>query len=95
MMVLAFWAEEQLIDWKKQYGSVAAIFLQVPSAVYAAIVWIMNYYYRKLATVLTEWGWSLFVHYFIFMSCYIDKKTYFSVIILQLCPILMNDTANI
>ncbi|XP_076045880.1 anoctamin-10-like isoform X2 [Oratosquilla oratoria] len=54
-MVVAFWAEEQLIDWKKRYGNIAGIFVHVPSAFYAALVWIMNYYYKQLATVLTEW----------------------------------------
>lgn len=55
MMVIAFWAEEQLIDWKKRYGSIAGIFMHVPSAFYAALVWLMNFYYRKLATGLTDW----------------------------------------
>lgn len=55
MMVMAFWAEEQLMDWKKRYGSVAGIFMHVPSAFYAALVWLMNYYYKKLATGLTNW----------------------------------------
>ncbi|XP_064097661.1 anoctamin-10-like isoform X1 [Macrobrachium nipponense] len=55
MMVMAFWAEEQLMDWKKRYGSIAGIFMHVPSAFYAALVWLMNYYYKKLATRMTDW----------------------------------------
>ncbi|KAK7084474.1 hypothetical protein SK128_012412 [Halocaridina rubra] len=55
MMMIAFFAEEQLMDWKKRYGSVAGIFMHVPSAFYAALVWLMNYYYKKLATGLTVW----------------------------------------
>ncbi|KAK8397348.1 hypothetical protein O3P69_004806 [Scylla paramamosain] len=55
VMVAAFWAEEQLIDWKRSYGSVAGIFTHVPSAFYACLVWLMNYYYRRLATLLTDW----------------------------------------
>ncbi|XP_066945704.1 anoctamin-10 isoform X3 [Macrobrachium rosenbergii] len=55
MMVMAFWAEEQLLDWKKRYGSIAGIFMHVPSAFYAALVWLMNYYYKKLATRMTDW----------------------------------------
>ncbi|ROT73584.1 Anoctamin-10 [Penaeus vannamei] len=55
MMVVAFWAEEQLMDWKKRYGSLAGIFMHVPSALYAGLVWLMNFYYKKLATALTEW----------------------------------------
>ena len=56
VMVAAFWAEEQLIDWKRRYGSVAGVFTHVPSAFYACLVWLMNYYYRRLATALTDWG---------------------------------------
>ncbi|CAL4119685.1 unnamed protein product [Meganyctiphanes norvegica] len=55
LMVCAFYAEEQLIDWRKQYGSTAGLFIHVPSAVYAVLVWIINYYYRKIATALTKW----------------------------------------
>ncbi|KAF2351045.1 Anoctamin [Trinorchestia longiramus] len=55
VMVMAFWAEEHIMDWKKHYGSVAAIFLNVPSALYAVVVWLMNFYYKKLAVFLTEW----------------------------------------
>ncbi|XP_063611277.1 anoctamin-10-like isoform X1 [Penaeus indicus] len=55
MMVVAFWAEEQLMDWKKRYGSLAGIFMHVPSALYAGLVWLMNFYYKKLATALTDW----------------------------------------
>lgn len=55
-MVMAFWAEEHILDWKKSHGSVAAVFLNVPSAIYAAFVWLMNFYYKKLAIFLTEWG---------------------------------------
>uniref|UniRef100_A0A6A7FSV7 Anoctamin n=2 Tax=Hirondellea gigas TaxID=1518452 RepID=A0A6A7FSV7_9CRUS len=55
LMMMAFWAEEHIIDWKKHYGSIAGFFLNVPSAVYAAVVWLLNFYYRKLAAFLTEW----------------------------------------
>ncbi|XP_042868848.1 anoctamin-10-like [Penaeus japonicus] len=55
MMVVAFWAEEQLMDWKKRYGSLAGIFMHVPSALYAGLVWLMNFYYKKLARALTDW----------------------------------------
>ncbi|XP_042211226.1 anoctamin-10-like isoform X2 [Homarus americanus] len=55
MMVGAFWAEEQLVDWKRRYGSIAGVFMHVPSAFYAALVWLMNHYYKRLATSLTEW----------------------------------------
>ncbi|XP_050696718.1 anoctamin-10-like, partial [Eriocheir sinensis] len=55
VMVAAFWAEEQLIDWKRRYGSVAGVFTHVPSAFYACLVWLMNFYYRRLANALTDW----------------------------------------
>ena len=55
-MIMAFYAEEQLIDWKRSYGSIAGIFAHFPSAVYAVVVWIVNFHFRKLAVVLTEWG---------------------------------------
>ncbi|KAB7497492.1 Anoctamin-10 [Armadillidium nasatum] len=54
-MVVAFWAEEQLIDWKRQYGSLVSVFLNFPSAIYAGIVWLMNFHYKKLSHFLTEW----------------------------------------
>ncbi|RXG70154.1 TELO2-interacting protein 1-like protein [Armadillidium vulgare] len=54
-MVVAFWAEEQLIDWKRQYGSLVSVFLNFPSAIYAGIVWLMNFHYKKLSRFLTEW----------------------------------------
>lgn len=55
VMVGAFWAEEQLVDWRRSYGNIAGFFTHVPSALYAAVVWLMNYYYKKLATALTDW----------------------------------------
>ncbi|XP_069157510.1 anoctamin-10 isoform X2 [Procambarus clarkii] len=55
VMVGAFWAEEQLVDWKRRYGAVAGVFMHVPSALYACLVWLMNLYYKRLATSLTEW----------------------------------------
>lgn len=55
VMVAAFWAEEQLIDWKRRYGSIAGVFTHVPSAFYACLVWLMNYYYKRLAVALTDW----------------------------------------
>jgi len=55
LMVCSFYCEEELIDWKKAYGSTPGLFIHVPSAIYAVLVWIMNYYYRKLATMLTKW----------------------------------------
>lgn len=33
-----------------------SIAVMIPSVVYAGFVFIMNFYYRSLATMLTEWG---------------------------------------
>jgi anoctamin-10 len=35
--------------------------VMVPSIVYTGLVFLMSYYYRKLATCLTEWGNKYFV----------------------------------
>lgn len=32
--------------------------VSIPTIIYAALVWIANLYYRKLAAKLTEWGKS-------------------------------------
>ena len=64
LMVMAFSFEEHIMDWKKHYGSFAALLLNVPSAFYAAFVWLVNYYYRKLANFLTEWGEFYVMHSF-------------------------------
>ena len=50
VMLISFWLE----DFMKQHNSVWLA--QVPSVLYAALVYIMNAHYRKLATHLTEWG---------------------------------------
>jgi anoctamin-10 len=57
VMLASFWAEEVLINTKKQQGLEADGFLVLlPSVTYSAAVYVMNCYYRKLATFLTEWG---------------------------------------
>lgn len=55
MMVVAFYAEEQLIDWKRSYGSIVGFFAHFPSVLYACLVWLINFYYKKVAATLTEW----------------------------------------
>lgn len=50
VMLISFWIE----DYLKQIEATWA--QQVPSILYTALVYIMNVYYRKLATYLTEWG---------------------------------------
>jgi anoctamin-10 len=57
VMLASFWAEEKLISMKKQQGLEASgLLILLPSVMYSATVFIMNSYYRKLATWLTEWG---------------------------------------
>lgn len=51
IMLISFWAEDYLKPlpyWSQ--------FTAAPSIVYAGLVYVMNLYYRKLATYLTEWG---------------------------------------
>lgn len=56
-MLYSFWAEEYLIESQHRFGSkLAGMFVMLPSIIYAALVWIMNFYYRKFANFLTEWG---------------------------------------
>jgi anoctamin-10 len=57
VMLASFWAEEVLVNIKKQQGLEAdGPLILLPSITYSAVVYIMNWYYRKLATFLTEWG---------------------------------------
>lgn len=57
VMLASFWAEEMIIHMKKLHGLEAGgLLVLVPSIMYSAVVFIMNCYYRKLATFLTEWG---------------------------------------
>lgn len=49
-MLISFWIE----DYLKHIGTTWAT--QIPSILYTGLVYIMNVYYRKLATYLTEWG---------------------------------------
>lgn len=52
LMLLSFWAE----DFLKQLNEYYQQFVIVPSIIYSILVFIVNMYYRKLATFLTEWG---------------------------------------
>jgi anoctamin-10 len=52
MMLASFWAEEYL----KQIRASDDYVILVPSIVYSILVYVVNCYYRVLATFLTEWG---------------------------------------
>ena len=57
IMLYSIWMEESLTEAQHRHGSKLAGYLTLaPSIGYAAMVWLMNFYYRKLATHLTEWG---------------------------------------
>jgi anoctamin-10 len=57
VMLASFWAEELLVNMRKQQGLEAGgLMVLLPSVMYSAVVFIMNCYYRKVATWLTEWG---------------------------------------
>ncbi len=56
-MLYSIWIKESLNEAKQQFGQDVPRYLTLlPSIVYAALVWFMNFCYRKLATYLTEWG---------------------------------------
>lgn len=51
IMLVSFWAE----DFCKKSEEYLP-YIMLPSIIYSVVVLIMNAYYRKLATCLTEWG---------------------------------------
>ncbi|XP_059485668.1 anoctamin-10 isoform X2 [Neocloeon triangulifer] len=63
IMLASFWAEQIILVWgtmqedgtqsEPDLGVQALV--MIPSIVYTALVFLMNFYYRKLATWLTEW----------------------------------------
>lgn len=55
IMLVSFWVEDYMkyrIRIQSQYRTYA---IYAPSVVYCGVIYIMNVYYRKLATRLTEW----------------------------------------
>ncbi|KAJ4441831.1 hypothetical protein ANN_11690 [Periplaneta americana] len=56
VMLASFWAEELIINMRKEQGlDSSGVIVLLPSIVYSALVFILNLYYRMLATWLTEW----------------------------------------
>lgn len=53
VMLASFWCEDLI---RKMEDEFYLQFVLLPSIVYAALVYIMNRFYRSLATYLTEWG---------------------------------------
>ncbi|XP_018568866.1 anoctamin-10 isoform X2 [Anoplophora glabripennis] len=51
VMLFSFWAE----DYIKQSDEETQRYIMLPSVIYSIVVFIMNTYYRRLATFLTEW----------------------------------------
>lgn len=51
IMLMSFWVE----DYVKQEPKWSH-FVILPSVIYSLLVYVLNLYYRKLATYLTEWG---------------------------------------
>ncbi|XP_018321990.1 anoctamin-10 isoform X2 [Agrilus planipennis] len=52
IMLISFWMEDQI---KYNPETWSQDLLLLPSVLYTALVYVMNCYYRKLATFLTEW----------------------------------------
>ncbi|XP_049822312.1 anoctamin-10 isoform X2 [Aethina tumida] len=51
VMLASFWAE----DYIKQSDESYQQYIMLPSIIYSILVFVLNMYYRKLATYLTEW----------------------------------------
>jgi anoctamin-10 len=80
LMLESIWKESLLIEWTLDWTTeeagylwqwIALAIVSVPTVIYAALVWVANMLYRRLATKLTEWGnififinysTSIFVH---------------------------------
>lgn len=54
IMLMSFWVE----DYVKQEPKWSHLVI-LPSVIYSLLVYVLNLYYRKLATYLTEWGKSI------------------------------------
>lgn len=61
IMLISFWLEDYL---RQTDAAWSARLLPLPSVIYTALVHVMNLYYRKLATYLTEWGKVYIVYSF-------------------------------
>nr|CAD7457715.1 unnamed protein product [Timema tahoe] len=55
VMLVSFWTEEYLMARRERGVRMGRLLVTLPSIVYTALVYIMNTYYRRLATHLTEW----------------------------------------
>ncbi|KAF4525860.1 hypothetical protein B566_EDAN018219 [Ephemera danica] len=58
VMLASFWAEQHIIVWgnANEIPEKTTLMLSlIPGVLYCALVWLMNRYYRRLATWLTEW----------------------------------------
>ena len=61
LMLESFWSETRLVQWTSTWEDevmvqyVAPLVVAVPGVIYAALVWVANLFYRKLAARLTEW----------------------------------------
>ena len=64
-MLESIWKESLLIEWTLDWTTeeagllwqwIALGVVSVPTVIYAALVWVANMLYRRLATKLTEWG---------------------------------------
>ena len=69
-MLESIWKESLLIEWTLDWTTeeagllwqwIALGVVSVPTVIYAALVWVANMLYRRLATKLTEWGNVFFI----------------------------------
>lgn len=61
IMLGQFWCEDLVRTYESEYSDQLIL---VPSIVYSVLVYVMNMYYRKLATFLTEWGMYSCIFFF-------------------------------
>ncbi|XP_044726729.1 anoctamin-10 isoform X2 [Chrysoperla carnea] len=55
IMLVSFWVEDYIKTKVSPLNEYRMYLVYLPSVIYAALVYVMNFYYRKLATRLTEW----------------------------------------
>ncbi|XP_063229785.1 anoctamin-10 isoform X3 [Bacillus rossius redtenbacheri] len=55
VMLLSFWTEEYMMARRERGVRMGNLLVTLPSVVYTGLVYVMNMYYRRLATHLTEW----------------------------------------
>lgn len=78
IMLISFMCETLVVENRKAAGDdsvTGSIIIALPSITYAGLVYVMNLYYKKLATFLTDWGMYIIfrlLHCYYYYYCYFD-----------------------